>query len=193
MPTATTTKRRNTTRSTTSKKATTPIEEVKVEEVKAPKVEKKVFKDSDGIPCRSITQGALYMEGAKTHMLYEWVEYGDVTMVEYADLAAAVRTKSWFMFSPAFIVEDDDFIEQNAQLKKFYNENYSVHDLEKILRLPIEKMEEEVTALPKSAKESLKSLAAASITEGTLDSVKRIKVLDELFDTNLNVLAEFEH
>ena len=193
MPTATTTKRRNTTRSTTSKKATTPIEEVKVEEVKVPKVEKKVFKDSDGIPCRSITQGALYMEGAKTHMLYEWVEYGDVTMVEYADLAAAVRTKSWFMFSPAFIVEDDDFIEQNAQLKKFYNENYSVHDLEKILRLPIEKMKEEVTALPKSAKESLKSLAAASITEGTLDSVKRIKVLDELFDANLNVLAEFEH
>lgn len=193
MPTATTTKRRTAAKSTTSKKATTPIEEVKVEEVKAPKVEKKVFKDSDGIPCRSITQGALYMEGAKTHMLYEWVEYGDVTMVEYADLAAAVRTKSWFMFSPAFIVEDDDFIEQNVQLKKFYDENYSVHDLEKILRLPIEEMKEEITALPKSAVESLKSLAATSITEGTLDSVKRIKVLDEMFDTNLNVLAEFEH
>ena len=95
MATATTTakKGKTTTAKATaaSKKPTTVVEE--------PKVEKRVFKDSDGIPCRSITQGALYMEGAKTHMLYEWVEYGDVTMVEYADLAAAVRTKSWLMFS----------------------------------------------------------------------------------------------
>ncbi len=189
MPTATTAKKQTATKASTASKKPTTV----VEKVEAPKVGKKVFKDSDGIPCRSITQGALYMEGAKTHMLYEWVEYGDVTMVEYADLAAAVRTKSWFMFSPAFIVDDEDFIEQNVQLKKFYDENYSVHDLEKILRLPIDKMREEITALPKSAIESLKSLAASSITEGELDSVKKIKVLDELFNTNLNILAEFEN
>ena len=182
------------TATTTAKKKTTAAKPTTVvEKVETPKVGKKVFKDSDGIPCRSITQGALYMEGAKTHMLYEWVEYGDITMVEYADLAAAVRTKSWFMFSPAFIVDDEDFISQNAQLKKFYEENYSVHDLERILHLPINKMKEEITALPKSAVESLKSLAASSITEGELDSVKKIKVLDELFGTNLNILAEFEH
>lgn len=97
MATATTTAKKKTTpKATTASKKPTTV----VEKVEAPKVEKKVFKDSDGIPCRSITQGALYMEGAKTHMLYEWVEYGDVTMVEYADLTAAVRTKSWFMFSP---------------------------------------------------------------------------------------------
>ena len=182
------------TATTTAKKKTTAAKPTTVvEKVEKQKVEKKVFKDSDGIPCRSITQGALYMEGAKTHMLYEWVEYGDITMVEYADLAAAVRKKSWFMFSPAFIVDDEDFISQNVQLKKFYEENYSVHDLERILHLPIDKMKEEITALPKSAVESLKSLAASSITEGELDSVKKIKVLDELLDTNLSILAEFEN
>ena len=187
MATATTAaKKKTTTRAASaSKKPTTVIEE--------PKVEKKVFKDSDGIPCRSITQGALYMEGAKTHMLYEWVDYGDITMVEYADLAAAVRTKSWFLFSPGFIVDDEDFVEQNIQLKKFYTENYSVHDLNKILHLPVDEMKNEISALPKSAIESLKTLAASSISDGTIDSVKRIKVLDELFGTNLNILAEFEN
>ncbi len=190
MATATTTaKRKTVTKTSTAAKKTTDT----VEKAASSVIEKKVFKDSDGIPCRSITQGALYMEGAKTHMLYEWVEYGDVTMVEYADLAAAVRTKSWFMFSPAFIVDDDDFIEQNAQLKKFYTENYSMHDLENILSMPIDRMKEEIIALPKSAVESLKSLAASSITEGTIDSVRRIKVLDELFGTNLNLIAEFKN
>ena len=157
-----------------------------------PVKEKKKFSDSDGILCRSITQGGLYMEGAKTHMLYEWVEYGDITYVEYADLAAAVRVKSSYVFNPMFIVDDEDFIEEFSQLKKFYTENYTAHDLESILFLPVDEMLVEIAALPKSAIESLKVLAASSINDGTLDSVKKIKSLDEVFGTNLSILAEFK-
>lgn len=178
---------------TVTKQAEQPevIEKAKVDTV--PKKQKKSFSDSDGITCRSITQGGLYMEGAKTHMLYEWVEYGDKTQVEYADLAAAVRTKSSYLFGPMFIVEDEDFIDEFSQLKKFYTENYTVSDLESILMLPIDKMLEEISALPKSAIESLKVLAASSINEGSLDSVRKIKALDEVFGTNLSLLAEFKN
>ena len=180
---------------TTRKRTTTTEKTVEKPETKpATKVvkEKKKFSDSDGIVCRSITQGGLFMEGAKTHMLYEWVEYGDETEVEYADLAAAVRIKSSYLFGPMFIVEDEDFIEEFSQLKKFYTENYTVNDLEKILSYPLNKMLEEISALPKSAVESLKVLAASSINDGTLDSVKKIKALDEVFGTNLSLLAEFK-
>lgn len=167
---------------------TKPVVEKKVEK----KVEQKVFDPSDGILCRSVTQGGLFMPGAKTHMVYEWVEYGDETQVEYADLAAAVRTKSSYVFGPMFIVEDDDFIREFPQLKKFYTENYSISDLEGILQMPLDKMSEEITTLPKTAIESLKVLAASSISDGTLDSVAKIKTLDELFGTNLSILAEFK-
>ena len=191
----TTAKKKATTAKAASSKPTTVVEKVAEENVvKAePKVAKKVFKDSDGIPCRSITQGALYMEGLKSHMLYEWVGYGDVTMVEYADLASAVRMKSQFLFAPTFIVDDDDFVEQMPRLKQFYTENYSTKDIEALLHIPIEKMKNEIATLPKSAIESLKSIAASAITSGTLDSIKRVKVLDELLNTNLSILAEFEN
>ena len=96
------------------------------------------------------------------------------------------------MFSPLFIIEDEDFIEAFPQLKKFYTENYTIQDLESILRLPEKKMIEEVSALPKTAIESLKVIAASAITDGTLDSVRKIKALDELFGTNLNLIAEFK-
>lgn len=172
---------------------TTEQPEAKQEVKETPKKQKKTFSDSDGIVCRSITQGGLYMEGVKTHMLYEWVEYGDKTQVEYADLAAAVRTKSSYLFNPMFIVEDEDFIDEFSQLKKFYTENYTVNDLESILSYPMDKMLEEISALPKSAIESLKVLAASSINDGTLDSVKKIKALDEVFGTNLSLLAEFKN
>ena len=67
-----------------------------------------------------------------------------------------------------------------------------VQDLESILRLSVEDMMTEISALPKSAVESLKVIAASAITDGTLDSVSKIKVLDELFGTNLGLLAEFK-
>lgn len=167
-------------------------EEVKEEIKEVPKKEKRVFKDSDGIPCRSITQGGLFMEGAKTHMLYEWVEYGDITQVEYADLASAVRVKSTYIFGPYFMIDDDDFVEEFPALKKFYTENYTVEDLETILSYPVERMIDEVKALPKSAQESLKVLAASSINDGDLDSVSKIKALDDIFGTKLSILAEFK-
>ena len=180
------------TTTTTRKRTTTAKPQAAKEVVKESAPAKKVFKDSDGILCRSITQGGLFMEGAKTHMLYEWVDYGDKTFVEYADLAAAVRIKSSFIFSPLFIIEDEDFIDEFTQLKKFYTENYTVQDLEAIIHMPVDKMTEEISALPKSAVESMKVIAASAITDGTLDSVKKIKVLDEIFGTNLSLLAEFK-
>ncbi len=116
-----------------------------------------------------------------------------VTMVEYADLASAVRVKLQFLFAPNFIIDDEDLVNQMPQLKKFYTENYSARDIEALLHIPIEKMRAEIATLPKSAVESLKSIAASAITKGELDSIKRVKVLDELLDTNLSILAEFEN
>ena len=192
MATSTTTTKKKT---TASKPRTTTPKTAKAEPVTAePVVEEtpvRFFKDSDGIPCRSITQGGLYMEGAKTHMHYEWVTYGDITYVEYADLSAAVRMKSSYVFGPTFIIEDEDFINEFPQLKKFYTENYTMQDLENILTFDVDKMIKEIKLLPHSAVESMKILAASAVADGTLDSVKKINALDEVFGTNMSLLAEF--
>ena len=198
---ATTTRKRTTTAKTASAKTGTVateksvVNEKSVEQKKSTVLEKptKSFKDSDGILCRSVTQGGLYMEGQKTHILYTWVDYGDTTYVEYADLAAAVRVRSWFVFHPTFIIEDDDFINEFPQLGKFYDENYTDADLEEIIALPVEEMAMEVKVLPKSALDELKVVAASGITNGSFDSVKKIKVLDEILGTSLSILAEFDN
>lgn len=190
---------------TTRKRTTTPkagapkIEAAKAETAKpvkevAPKTNpKKVFNADDGVICRSVTQGGLFMEGPKTHMHYEWVQYGDITEVEYSDLAALVRVKSTYVFGPWFMIDDEDFIEEFPQLKKFYTENYTLSDLETILSYPTDRMMDEVKSLPKTAAESLKVMSASAISDGTLDSVAKIKALDDFFGTNLSLLAEFKN
>lgn len=180
----------NTRKPATKAQTTTSVadELKKVEEQKAPT--KREFKADDRIPCRSVTQGALFMEGLRTKQLYEWLSYGDTIDVEYQDLVAAIRSKSQFIYTPYFIIEDEDFIAENTQLDKFYNERYTVKELRDILNLDIHEMKEAIAELPEGAKNSLKSIAADCVKTGLVDSVRKIKALDEIFGTDLNLLAD---
>ena len=162
-------------------------EEVTVKEAK-PK--KKVFSQNDGINCRSVVQGSLYMQGLKTEMIYSWTDYDDVSEVEYRDLVVAVRSKSKFIYNPWIIIEDEDFLNEFPQLKKFYDESHSVKELRQILDMPVDQMTAAIEKLPSGAFESLKSIAAKQVSNGILDSVSKIKALDNLFGTDLNLIGQ---
>lgn len=168
---------------TASKKADTTSD-------KTEKKAKKVFDPSDMIACRSICQGGLYLEGPRTKMPYEWSDYGAVEDVEYRDLVELVRTRSKYIFNPSFIVDDQDFVEEFPSLKKFYDENYTVVELSEVLSLPVNEMISQINTLPKSALETLKSIAASQVSVGQIDSVAKIKALDKVFGTDLNLLSE---
>lgn len=165
-----------------------PIVE-EVVEVKEPEVKKKKFASDDGILCTSITTGWLGMEGLKSHTVYQWHSYGDQTEVEYDDLVAAVRSTKSYVFAPYFVIDDEDFLELYPQVKNIYENLPRVEELEKVLDLAPDKMREVISALPKGAKESVKSMAASRIKDGTFDSVNRIRILDEVLGTELSLLA----
>lgn len=156
------------------------------------KTPKKEFKETDGILCRSVTPGGLFMVGKKTGMKYEWNEYGHEYEVEYRDLVIAVRTRSDFIFGPLFIIEDEDFIEEFQIVKKFYEESYKNQDLETILDLPVGDMKDAILALPPRAAQNLQSIASTAVTSGRLDSLEKIRVLDDIFGIDLKLLAEMD-
>jgi hypothetical protein len=166
---------------------TTPKKTVKATKVEKPKKE---FKETDGILCRSVTPGGLYMVGKKTGMKYEWNEYGHEYEVEYRDLVIAVRTRSDFVFGPLFIIEDEDFINEFQIVKKFYEDSYKNQDLEAILRMPVDEMKNAILALPPRASQNFQSIASSAVRDKTLDSLEKIRVLDEHYGIDLKLLAE---
>ena len=187
------------------KKVTTPIETAKTVEaaeiVEAPPVfetkpvkettpEKKKYNATDGIPCVSIAPGELGMIGLKSGINYTWNGRGDEVDVEYQDLVAAIRVNKKHIKEPYFIIQDMDFLSQYPEVEKIYAEMYSVKDLKDVLRLEPTAMKELLVSLPNGARESIKSIASTMITNGTLDSITRIKILDEVFDTNLMLMTE---
>ena len=175
----------------TQKNNTVEDNAVKTEkEVKPVASKKKQFKDTDAINCMSITAGQLGMIGIKSGINYTWAGRGDETEVEYQDLVAAIRSGKKHINEPYFIIQDKEFLSQFPQVEKIYSSMYSIGDLKDIFNMPLSQMKNTIMSLPNGAKESIKNIASTMITNGTLDSVKKIKALDEIFNTNFMLMTE---
>ena len=173
-------------------KSTLKTEEVKTEEVKqtVSKPEPKKFNPNDGIRCRSVTHGILFVDGLATNMKYTFVDYDYETEITYRDLVALVVARNKAIYNPRIIIMDEDFIAEYPALGKFYKEHFATKNIKEILDMPDYQMKEAISKLPKGAIESLKSIAVNMIVSGEIDSIKRIRALDEAFGTDLSLLNE---
>lgn len=160
----------------------------RVVEITKPKKER-VFQKDDLIKCHSIMSGRTFMDGIKTKDTYVFESLGAETEIAYQDLIAALNVNSVFLFKPFIIVDDEDFIAQSPKLKRFYDSMYSVKDLAQILFLPPARIKEELSKLPIGAKQSIRSIISDSIANGSLDSVAKIRAIDEFFGTQFMLLT----
>lgn len=176
------------------------VEETVVEEkVETPKKKSKAivkedtitYKDDDMIPCKSVTSGGLSFIGF-SGTKYRFADYGMVEYISYGDLKREAQSVNPlnYLYYPRFVVIDPVFVEKFPKLEDFYNQFYMKDgEFDKILDLPKERMIEEIAKLPKGCKESLKGIVATRLANGTLDSVQKVKALDEIFGTKLLSLA----
>lgn len=176
----------------TASKATEKIAEEKAVEtvVEETKVEPaaKTFEPEDLIPCRSMVSGQLFIEGTRSKLLYTFADYGDVCDIEYRDLIYLVRSyRDKTIYEPRIVVEDEDFIAQNPKLGELYESMYTNGDLMDVINLPLTQMVSTVKSLPVGCKNALKGVVATMIDSGALDSIKKIKALDEIFGTNMMI------
>lgn len=156
------------------------------ENVSESTIKERVFDQEDLIPCRSMVSGGLYITGYRSKIPYTWADYGDVVDVEYRDLIYMVRTNGDVsIYKPRIIVEDEDFVNQNPKLKNFYDSIHTESDLYSILTMDVNQMKETIKKLPEGCKTALKGIASTMIDDGRLDSVSKIKALDEIFGTSM--------
>jgi hypothetical protein len=165
------------------------VEETVVEtkKTKAPAKTPKKYAPADMIPCRSITYGELLLTGAKSKMLYTWANYGDITEMEFQDLQALKSTRSSYLFKPRFIIEDPELVEQwSNDLGKMYKEIVDV-DVEDMFRLPLNQFKAKLKKAPAGVQQAVKNVAGEKILNGTLDSLAKIRAIDEILDTDLKL------
>lgn len=158
-----------------------------VVETKATKKVARKFEPDDLIVCRSITFGELLLTGKKSKLLYSWANYGDTTEVEYQDLQALKSTRSSYLFKPRFIIEDEELA---AQWSKDFGDIYkNIEDIdaEDLLKLPVAQLRSKLKKAPKGVQLAVKNIAGDKILNGSLDSLAKIKAIDDILGTDLKL------
>ena len=162
------------------------VSEVKTEPVKVEEKKPRVFNQTDPILCRSVCPGWLGMPG-KSGQYYVWANYGDETEVEYQDLFAMKSSHSAYIYDPLFIIEDEELLE-NPRWKdvlEFYNDKlYGADNVEEILNVPVNKFKKTLENLPKGMIKAIAVRVATKIEDGSFDSIKKIKIVDEVCGTD---------
>lgn len=158
----------------------------KVEATKAsPRKQTRKFDPTETFRCRSVCYGELILEGYKSKILYTWANCGDYADVEYQDLQALQSRKSRFLTDPLFVIEDEELVEHWGMLLKPIYAKIEEEDIEQLLKLAPSQLKKKLKAMPVGIKESIKTMAAAKIMSGELDSLNRIKAIDEVLGTEL--------
>lgn len=167
-------------------------EEMIEEVVEAVVPEKKVVKQprkyesTDLIPCRSVTPGWLACYG-KSGQPYIFYNIGDECEIEYGDLYALKNARSSYLYDPLFIIEDEELLENPRwkDLAEFYSEKvYGLDDIDQILNIPNNKFKSTLQQLPKGLLKAMTVEVAKRIENGTFDSVKKVKVIDDICGTD---------
>ena len=167
----------------------TNIEEtVEKETVKEVKV-KKTFTDSDYILCKSVWFGGLNVT-CPSGNCYEFARYGAECEINYRDLVALIRKGSDHIFTPRFVIMDDDLLDDFPTVRRAYEAMYTTADLQNILKLPTAQMKAEINKLPEATKAVLCKMIASEIASGRLDSIRKVRVLSEMFNSDFNLLSE---
>ena len=164
------------------------IEEVvETKKTKATVKTPRKYAPGDMIPCRSMTYGELLLTGTKSKILYTWANYGDVTEMEFQDLQALRSTRSSYLFKPRFIIEDPELVEQwDNDLGKMYKDIVDV-DVEDMFKLPLNQFKSRLKKAPAGVQQAVKNIAGEKILNGTLDSLAKIKAIDEILGTDLKL------
>lgn len=148
---------------------------------------RKKYEATDLIPVRSVTQGELLLPGFKSRILYRWAAYGDVTEVEYQDLYSLKANRSGYIYKPLFVIEDEELLSDPfwAEIKRLYDGMYTTSDISTVLALPEADFRKVLQQLPVGFQNAIKLEVATRLDDGTFDSIKKVKALDEILGTDL--------
>lgn len=170
-----------------TKKETVSEEMEIATETKTTKKAPRKYAPDDMIVCRSITFGELLLTGKKSKLLYSWANYGDTTEVEFQDLQALKSTRSSYLFKPRFIIEDEELVEQWGNDFGNIYKNIEDVDAEDLLKLPVAQLKAKLKKAPKGVQQAVKNIAGEKIMNGSLDSLAKIKAIDEILGTDLKL------
>lgn len=136
------------------------------------------------IPVMNITNGSLVYQSRKTGLEVKFERYGDIEYLEVGELLTMRSGQRRFLDEPWILIMDNEVVNYLG-LDKLYNKLENPQNIDNIFKFDNEAFEQIVTSSPRGYAQLIISRARAKIKDGTLDSVSKIKLLEDRFKVEL--------
>lgn len=167
-------------------KATKVVEEkvedkVKKSETPAPKA--KSISDADVFNVRSLVPNIHYT-CSKTQDYYIWSEVGDENQMTFSQLKV-MKNKHIGYFSKNWLMIMDDNASKKLGVDKYYLDGFTNKDYRILYGSDVEKVEKKLAYISDEEKEKMAKKIITSVSNGDIQNVKIIRLLEKAFDIDL--------
>ena len=145
---------------------------------------------------KSNTFGTLFYRNPRTGDAIEWSHFGDVQQLTMGDLRAMKGTQRAFYENQWIYImniEDAGYEDVTADdickalmVTQYYKNILDPDNFSQVFSWPEEKIRERVSMMSPGAKMNLVVAANTAITNGALDSLKKIKTLEDVLGCELD-------
>lgn len=136
------------------------------------------------VPIMNITNGNLVFVSKKTGTTWDWERYGDIDEIEFHELQTMKTSSKAFLYEPLLMILDEEVVSYFG-LERLYETLLEIEDLDNIFRMNNNDFSEFIEKVPKSIVVAIVSRARQLVEEEKIDSIWKIKYLNEKFDTDI--------
>jgi hypothetical protein len=150
------------------------------------RMKKPTLDKNELIPVMNITNGPLLYISLKTGMSVKFEQYGDVEYLEVGELLTMRSSQKRYLEEPWMLIMDEEIVNYLG-LDKLYQKLISPQNIDKIFTFDQATFQEIIENAPMGYNQLIISRAKQRLKDGSLDSLAKIKILEEKFNIQLVV------
>jgi len=150
------------------------------------RMKKPTLDKNELIPVMNITNGPLLYKSLKTGMSVKFEQYGDVEYLEVGELLTMRSSQKRYLEEPWMLIMDEEIVNYLG-LDKLYKKLISPQNVDKIFTFDQPTFQEIIENAPMGYNQLIISRAKQRLKDGSLDSLAKIKILEEKFNIQLVV------
>lgn len=153
------------------------------EQTKATRVvaTKSAIKDTEQIVVMNGLTGALIYHSDRSNKVWEFTTFGQQETIDFAELKT-IRNRYPRYFKEGWLIVLDEQVQKEFGLTEMYKNIITPENEDDIFEMGVEELDKFIDALPDGMKTSFINKAQQKYADGTIDSHKVIKFIEEKFN-----------
>jgi hypothetical protein len=146
---------------------------------------KSKIKDEDRIVVMNGLTGALVYHSERTNRRWEFTTFGQQDTIEYGELVA-MKNRYPRYFTEGWLIVLDKQVQEEFNLTEMYKNIITPENADTVFKMDVDELDKFVDGLPDGMKTSFVNMAMEKVGDGTLDSSKVRKYIQEKFNFNFD-------